>query len=185
MKRSPLKPGKGFGQRKTRESRGEAALRERGNYGGAYSSLKRDRKKALGTAKPKEGSRRDLEQKLESLLAKRVKMRDGQQCVQCRFDGAPTTPPLDAGHIYPKGKFPGGKFLVENIVAQCRDHNTKHIGRPEYMMLWYEAEMGDGARERLHGLVLAQPRRQSLEWLRAKIQECEEAIAEMELLVVA
>ena len=41
-----------------------------GNYGG----LKRDPKKALGTAKPKEGSRRDLEQRLSSLLARRVKM---------------------------------------------------------------------------------------------------------------
>lgn len=151
------------------------------NYGG----LKRDARKALGTAKPKEGSQRDLEQKLESLLAKRVKMRDGYQCCQCRFDSAPTVGLLDAGHIYPKGKFPSGKFLVENVVGQCRRHNQIHIGRPEFMFIWYEAENGEGSLSKLHALVLAQPRRQSNEWLTRAIEECEEAIADMELLAVA
>jgi hypothetical protein len=153
--------------------------KSRSNYG----RLKRH--KALGTARPKEGTWKWYADKLESLLAKRVKMRDGYRCRQCAFDGAPTQGLLDAGHIYPKGKFPGGKYLVENIVAQCRDHNTKHISRPEYMMLWYETEHGEGSRERLHALVLAQPRRQSVEWLTAQIVECERAIAGMELLAVA
>lgn len=146
---------------------------------------KRNYAKRLGTKKPEAGSWKDLADKLESLLAQRVKMRDGQQCVQCRFDGAPTVPPLDAGHIYPKGKFPGGKFLVENIVAQCREHNTRHIRRPECMMTWYQCELGEEALEKLHALVLAQPRRQSVEWLQARIEECEKAIAEMELTAVA
>jgi hypothetical protein len=168
---------KGFKQRKPM-SRGKAKLAREGNYGG----IKRNYSKRLGTAKPKEGSRRDLEHRLESLLAKRVKMRDGYQCRQCAFDGAPTMGLLDAGHIYPKGKFPGGKFLVENIVAQCRAHNTRHIDRPEFMFLWYEAEHGEGSLARLHAEVLAMPRKMSIEWLTQAIWECEEAIAEMELL---
>jgi hypothetical protein len=146
---------------------------------------KRNYSRRLGTAKPKEGTWKWYADKLESLLAQRAKMRDGYQCRQCCFDGAPTQGQLDAGHIYPKGKFPGGKYLIENIVAQCRDHNTKHIGRPEYMMLWYDAEHGDGARERLHKLVLAQPRRQSIEWLKQAIEESEAAIKEMQLLEAA
>lgn len=146
---------------------------------------KRNYAKRLGTKKPEEGSRRDLEKQLESLLAKRVKMRDGYQCRQCRYDNASTVPPLDAGHIYPKGKFPGGKFLVENIVAQCRRHNTIHISRPEFMLTWYQNEYSPEALEELHALVLAQPRGQSIEWLQARIKECEEAISEMQLLEVA
>lgn len=168
-------------------SRGKVGLLqtpfERGSK--AHYGLKRDRKRALGTKRPEAGSWKDLEQTLESLLAKRVKMRDGFQCRQCRYDGAPTRGLLDAGHIYPKGKFPGGKFLIENIVAQCRDCNTRHIHRPERMFLWYEAEQGEGSLEKLHALVLAQPRRQSIEWLRARIEESEAAIKEMELLEVA
>jgi hypothetical protein len=143
------------------------------------------RRKVVGTAKPKPGSRRDLEQKLGSLLAKRVKMRDGFRCRQCAFDGAPTQGLLDAGHIYPKGKFPGGKFLESNVVAQCRTHNTRHIARPEFMLTWYQAEHGPEALEALHALVLSMPRKMTVEWLAQAIEECEEAIADMELLAVA
>lgn len=170
--------------KRSRLSPGAARLALSGNLGGQYSTLKRGRK-PLGTKKPEPGSWKDLADTLESLLAKRVKMRDGQQCRQCRFDGAPTRGLLDAGHIYPKGKFPGGKFLVENLVAQCRAHNTRHISRPEFMFLWFEAEHGEGSLPRLHALVLAQPRRQSIGWLAERIKECEEAIAEMELTAVA
>lgn len=146
---------------------------------------KRNYKKALGTKKPDEGSRRDLEQRLASSLAKRVKMEAGHQCEQCRFDGAPTVPPLDAGHIYPKGKFPGGKFLYSNLAAQCRRHNLLHIRRPEFMFVWYQQAHSPKALEQLHALVLSMPHKMSLEWLREQIAACEEAIAEMELLAVA
>ena len=94
-------------------------------------------------------------------------------------------PPLDAGHIYPKGKFPGGKFLYPNLAAQCRRHNLLHVRRPECMFLWYQARHSPEALEALHALVLAQPRRQSIEWLERAIKECEEAIAVMELTAVA
>jgi hypothetical protein len=155
------------------------------NYEGQYSTLKRSRKKALGTKKPEPGSRKDLEDRLASSLAKRVKMEAGYQCEQCRYDGAPTVPPLDAGHIYPKGKFPGGKFLYANLASQCRAHNLRHIDRPEFMFVWYQRVHGPEALESLHALVLAQPRRQSIEWLKRVIEESEGAIAEMELLAVA
>lgn len=147
--------------------------------------LRRNYSSRLGTAKPQTGSRRDLEQRLASSRAKEVKMRDGYQCRQCRFDGAHTQGILDAGHIYPKGKFPGGKFLATNIVCQCRRHNEIHISRPEMMFTWYQREHGAEALERLHAIVLAQPRRQSIEWLRAEIEASEAAIREMELLAVA
>lgn len=174
LKRSAPMP-----RRKQPMSRGASAIRR------SRERIRRSVAKRLGTKKPEPGSWKDLADKLESLLAKRVKMRDGYQCVQCRFDNAPTVPPLDAGHIYPKGKYPGGKYLSENIVAQCRVHNSRHIARPEFMFLWYEAEHGEGSLAALHALVLAQPRRQSAERLESKIKECEEAIAEMELLAVA
>lgn len=53
------------------------------------------------------------------------------------------------------------------------------------MFLWFEAEHGEGSLTKLHNLVLAQPRRQSVEWLTQTIEECEEAIAEMEICAVA
>lgn len=174
----------GYIKRTLFERKRKTAKPER-NYEGRYSTLKRSRKKALGTAKPQEGSRRDLEQRLESSRAKEAKMRDGYQCRQCRFDGAPTQGLLDAGHIYPKGKFPGGKFLIENIVGQCRRHNQLHIRQPAFMFTWYQSECGPEVLEKLHALVLSMPRKQSLEWLRAQIQESESAIKEMELLAVA
>lgn len=172
-------------RRAERLSRGDKGLARTPFKSDPPKRPKRNYSKRLGSKKPEPGSWKDLADTLESLLAKRVKMRDGFQCVQCRFDGAPTRGLLDAGHIYPKGKYPGGKYLIENLAAQCREHNTRHIARPEFMFLWYEAEHGPGSLERLHALVLAQPRRQSVEWMRSKIQECEEAIAELELLAVA
>jgi hypothetical protein len=180
---SPLKRYKGLSRAKSlsRKSRLARAPFRCDNYGG----LKRRVAKRLGTAKPREGSRRDLERRLESLLAKRVKMRDSWQLRQCSFDGVPTQGPVDAGHIYPKGKFPSGKFLVENIVAQCRTHNTRHISRPEFMFLWFEAEHGKGSLEKLHALVLSMPRKMTVEWLASEIEKSERAIADMELLAVA
>jgi hypothetical protein len=132
------------------------------------------------SAPPKEGSRRWLEKKLESLNAQFVKMRDGYECVQCRTDGVRTDTILDAGHIYPKGLFPGGKLLVENLVAQCRHHNTVHIGRPELLMCWYEESHGEGSLEKLHEQVLAMPRRMTTEWLIEQIAERERMIDELE-----
>jgi hypothetical protein len=132
------------------------------------------------SAPPKEGSRRDLEKKLESLNAKFVKMRDGFECCQCRADGVPTNGFLDAGHIYPKGDFPGGKYLVENILSQCRAHNLRHINHPEFLFSFYQNEHGPDALIALHEKVLAMPRRMSMEWLKAEIAEREIQIAELE-----
>jgi hypothetical protein len=174
---------KGFNPRKS--SRGKSRLARAPFRCDNYGGLKRRVAKRLGTAKPREGSRRDLEQRLMSSRAKEVKMRDGYRCCQCSFDGVPTQGPVDAGHIYPKGKFPSGKFLVENIVAQCRTHNTRHISRPEFMFLWFEAEHGKGSLEKLHALVLSMPRKMTVEWLASEIEKSERAIADMELLAVA
>lgn len=167
-----LNRGKGFKPRAEYMARGTKPLRRNFNS-------------RLGTAKPQAGSRRDLEQRLSSLLAQRAKMRDGQRCSQCTFDGAPTRGLLDAGHIYPKGKFPGGKFLESNLVAQCRNHNTIHISRPEMMLTWYQKEHSPEALEALHALVLSMPRKMPLDWLRAEIEASEAAIDEMQLLEVA
>lgn len=53
------------------------------------------------------------------------------------------------------------------------------------MMTWYQKEYSPEALEELHALVLAQPRRQSVEWLAARIEESEEAIRLMELTEAA
>lgn len=132
------------------------------------------------TAPAKEGSRKDLEDKLERLNAKYVKMRDGYQCQQCAADNVPTEAPLDAGHIYPKGLYPGGKFLVENILAQCRQHNLLHINRPELLMTFYQQLHGEDALIALHEKVLAMPRKMSTDWLQEQIAEREQQIAELE-----
>jgi 5-methylcytosine-specific restriction endonuclease McrA len=134
---------------------------------------------------PKEGSRRWYEKRLESLNAKYVKMRDGYECVQCRTDGARTDTILDAGHIYPKGDFPGGKFLTENLVAQCRTHNLRHINHPEILMSWYQRERGEDALIALHEKVLEMPRKMSIEWMVEQIAEREKQLAELEVHLAA
>lgn len=147
--------------------------------------MRRNFKKRLGTAKPREGSRRDLEKKLECLLARHVKVRDGFRCRQYGDPKIQCRGPLDAGHVYPKGRFPGGKFLASNIQAQCRAHNTAHVSRPEIMFTHYEESNGPGSLERLHAEVLAAPRKQPVEWLQSEIERIEAATKELELLEVA
>lgn len=136
-------------------------------------------------APPKEGSRKWLEKRLESLNAKFVKMRDGYQCLQCASENELTEPPLDAGHIYPKGLYPSGKFLTENLVAQCRRHNLLHINRPELLMTFYQQQHGEDALTRLHEKVLAMPRRMENDWLESEIKQREIQISEMECYLSA
>jgi 5-methylcytosine-specific restriction endonuclease McrA len=143
------------------------------------------RRRAMLAKPPREGSQRFYEKRLESLNARYVKMRDSFECVQCRADGVMTETVLDAGHIYPKGLFPGGKFLVENLVAQCRKHNTIHIDRPDFLMLWYQREHGPDALIALHEKVLAMPRKMSAEWLQEQIAEREKQIEELDCHLAA
>jgi hypothetical protein len=130
---------------------------------------------------PREDSKRALAAKLESLNARYVKLRDGMECVQCKADGRPTRGILDAGHLYPKGTqgFKAGKYLVENLFAQCRYHNTVHIKQPVFFLDWYIAENGFDALEALHRRCVSDWR-PNVEWLRGQIEERERQIAELE-----
>lgn len=143
--------------------------------------LRRARKKALGTKKPEPGSLRALKATLESLNARYVKLRDGQECNQCRADGRPTRDILDAGHLYPKGEqgFKAGHYLVENLFAQCRHHNTVHIDRPAYFIDWYVSVHGWDALDALHARCTSDWR-PDREWLLEQIAERERQIAELE-----
>jgi hypothetical protein len=153
----------------------EAAIR-RGPKG-----LRRSPAKRLGKAKPREGSLRELKARLETLNARYVKLRDGMRCVQCKADGVPNQGILDAGHLYPKGKqeFKAGHYLVENLFAQCRHHNTVHIDRPEYFLLWFQKEHGAERLEEIHALAVSDWR-PDREWLTEQIAERERQIAELE-----
>lgn len=137
------------------------------------------RRRALGTAKPREGSKRELMAKLENLNARYVKLRDGMECVQCKADGQPTRDILDAGHVYPKGKFPAGKFLVENIHAQCRTHNMIHIEQPVFYLDWFIAANSFDALDALHRRCVSDWRPDRT-WLLEQIEERETQIAEFE-----
>jgi hypothetical protein len=148
--------------------------------------MRRDPAKRLGTARPRKGSRRELEKQLESLNARYVKLRDGQECVQCKADGQPTRGLLDAGHLYPKGTqgFKAGKYLVENLFAQCRYHNQIHISQPAYFVDWFIETHGFEALEALHARCTSDWRPER-EWLLEQIEERERQIEELELLAVA
>jgi hypothetical protein len=169
MPYSSLKPGKGFGQRK-QMARGKRPKR---NYA-----------KRLGTAKPRPGSLRELKATLETLNARYVKLRDGQQCGQCAADGVPNQGILDAGHLYPKSVFRATKFRVEAIYAQCRFHNMLHCSRPEYFLMWFQKEHGQERLEDVHALAVSDWR-PDREWVLSEIALRESQIEELELLAVA
>lgn len=137
------------------------------------------------SAPPKEGSQRDLENRLERLNACCLKMEHSYQCSQCAADGIPNQGILDAGHIYPKGKYPGGKFLYENLIPQCRFHNELHISKPEILFTFYQDKLGEDALIKLHERVLSMPRRMSVEWLESEIEKREIQIAELECHISA
>lgn len=142
------------------------------------AGLRRKVAKRLGTAKPRAGSMRELEKRLGTRNAQFVKLRDGQECVQCREEGLPTELPLDAGHLYPKGAFRAGKYLVENLFAQCRRHNILHVRRPEYFMNWYIRQHGFEALDALHKRCTSDWR-PDVDWLKAEIEERERQIEEL------
>jgi len=145
--------------------------------------MRRNFKKRLGTAKPKEGSRRDLKKKCKSITAQLVKMRDGHQCQQCSEDNVISTGVIDAGHVYPVSAFPGGEFDLTNIHGQCRRHNTIHIGRPELYLKWFENKFGYKELEALHERALAKP--PTNDELRVMIQERTAKVEGLRLLAVA
>jgi hypothetical protein len=132
---------------------------------------------------PKPGSKRAVRDELDSVDAQIVKPRDGYWCVQCRTDGVPNQGILDAGHLYPKGKFPGGRFLLENLFAQCRFHNQLHIGSPMVFMTWYQETYSPEQLQALHKEVLKPA--PSLETMVQLLAEREEMLSSMRLLASA
>lgn len=139
--------------------------------------LKKGRKRSK---KPEEGTYDWYAKELECANARYVKLRDGYRCRQWGDAKIKCEGPLDAGHVYPKGRFPGGKYLPENLIAQCRAHNNAHIGEPSILFDWYEEANGEGALEVLHRRVLSMPRRMSLEWLKEQLAERTRQIEELE-----
>lgn len=137
------------------------------------------RRKSIYAAKPREGSRRALLKELESLTAKFVKLRDSHQCQQCLFDGVASEGVIDAGHLYPKGKFPATKFDVDNIFAQCRAHNMLHIRQETYMFTWYLETHDQAELEALHARAVS-GKRLTDDDLRELIAERTRQIEELE-----
>jgi hypothetical protein len=102
------------------------------------------------TTEPRPGSLRDLRRQAKRLVARAAKMRDGHLCRQCVKDGVAKSDIIDAGHLFPRSVFKGTEFDVEAVFGQCRFHNTLHISRPEYMVLWFKGEFGQERYDELH-----------------------------------
>jgi len=143
---------------------------------------KRERLQAARAERPP--TYRQLEKKLKGLVATRVKLRDGHRCQQGLTDGVICDGVMDAGHIYPAGKFPYFKFEPDNIVCQCRQHNTLHIGRPDVMLCWYQKVHGEDALVELRARAVAATRPTRDDLLRM-IEENEREIAVLKLTRVA
>ena len=117
---SSLKPGKGFGRRRERMSRGSQRLRESGNYGGLkikpYHSIK---------------TRKGIKDELDRITSLLVRARDGR-CVTCG-----TTEDLQCSHYF-KRRFLATRWNLQNCNAQCAEHNELHNRVPwpyrEYMV---------------------------------------------------
>jgi hypothetical protein len=93
---------------------------------------------------PPEGSRRWLRDRLDSLTAQIVKMRDRHRCVQCGG-----TWMIDCGHVYSR-RYEATRWDLANCHAQCRSHNTIHISRPELYLTWYQERFGEDALIEMH-----------------------------------
>jgi len=148
------------------------------------AARKRRRAKLAEAKAQRPPTYRDLEKQLRALTATYVKLRDGHTCQQGLADGVICDGIMDAGHIYPSGKFPYFKFEPDNIVCQCRQHNKLHIGRPDVMMCWYQRTRGEEALERLHQRAVSATRPTRDDLLRM-IDERTKQIDELRLLAVA
>ncbi len=51
---------------------------------------------------------------------------------------------LDASHIFPKGKYPLARFLIENVVLQCRTCHEWYGNNPLAGRKWIERYLGTG-----------------------------------------
>lgn len=122
LKRGPMKRGtKGLHARKSADQKVRTLRRRR----------------SLASSVPRVDSRRDYERSLGRLNPQIVKIRDGFECRQCLLDGVRRSEILDSGHLYPRSSFPAGRFLLENLMTQCRFHNLLHMRQPAFMFNAY------------------------------------------------
>lgn len=92
-------------------------------------------------------------QRLTDLSRKIVLLRDGNRCRRCHNAQRPgRLGALQAAHIFPKGKFPGMQFDMDNILTLCgRCHLFWWHKNPIEAMNWIVETMG---RDFLDGLQL-------------------------------
>jgi hypothetical protein len=65
---------------------------------------------------------------LSRLLKRAVILRDGYRCKHCRRPPSAWLP-VDCAHIYPKGKYPAMRFLLDNVLLLCRDCHDWYDGK--------------------------------------------------------
>jgi hypothetical protein len=66
---------------------------------------------------PQKSAQKDEIDRLSRLLKAVVLRRFRNRCVGPFIRHSPI---LDASHIFPKGKYPLSRFLIENLILQCR-----------------------------------------------------------------
>jgi hypothetical protein len=49
---------------------------------------------------------------------------------------------LDASHIFPKGKYPLSRFLIDNVILQCRRCHDWYGASPSAGAEWIERYLG-------------------------------------------
>lgn len=90
--------------------------------------------RSVKLARERSRSKRKLIQENDSLLRALALMRD-EKCVVCH-----TTENLQVSHIYPKGKYPHMRWLMENVEIRCAgDHKFKKgspHGDPAGFAMW-------------------------------------------------
>jgi hypothetical protein len=127
VRRSQLKPGKGFGPRRERMSPGKARLERaafRRDASDNFAGLRSKPYRPLST-------RKGLKDELDRVTSLLVRARDGR-CVTCG-----TTESLQCSHYF-KRSFLATRWNLQNCNAQCAAHNELHNRVPwpyrEYMV---------------------------------------------------
>ncbi len=96
---------------------------------------KRKRRVGKHTRKKRTSERRQMEIQADGLTRTLVLRRDLERCLKCGGDKM-----LQAAHIFPKGKYPLLRYVLENLLTLCyRDHLEWAHKDPVGFTDWIEA----------------------------------------------
>ena len=107
-------------------------------YHSEFALPKPSRKRRIGkhTTKKRTSERRKLEVQADGLTRTLVLRRDLERCLKCGGEKM-----LQAAHIFPKGKYPLLRYVLENLLTLCyRDHLEWAHKDPIGFTDWIEAK---------------------------------------------